>query len=98
LIRDRQSESPPPRQGQDFFSKLLEDFQTNLIMPEPCPFLNRKFPAVSIIRPTSTGNSGAVATANAFVADGLFKGQTNPDFIKVFGDLAEEADEARRRC
>jgi hypothetical protein len=24
LIRDRQSESPPPRQGQDFFSKLLE--------------------------------------------------------------------------
>src|ERR1700731_3536922 len=27
-----------------------EDFQTNLIMPEPCPFLNRKFPVVSIIR------------------------------------------------
>jgi hypothetical protein len=31
-----------------------EDLQTNLIMPEPCPFLtnlNSKFPAVSIIRP-----------------------------------------------
>ncbi|HEX2922929.1 MAG TPA: hypothetical protein VHS28_02745 [Chloroflexota bacterium] len=29
-----------------------EDFQTNLIMPEPTVFLDRKFPAVSIIRPT----------------------------------------------
>src|SRR3989454_4794105 len=29
-----------------------EDFQTNLIMPEPCPFLSRKLPVVSIIRPT----------------------------------------------
>src|SRR6266700_5381244 len=26
-----------------------EDFQTNLIMPEPCPFLSRKLPVVSII-------------------------------------------------
>src|SRR5206468_12507659 len=29
-----------------------EDFQTNLIMPEPCPFLSRKLPKCSIIRPT----------------------------------------------
>src|SRR6266567_3154197 len=29
-----------------------EDFQTNLIMPEPTIFLSRKFPPVSIIRPT----------------------------------------------
>src|SRR2546427_730288 len=28
-----------------------EDFQTNLIMPEPCPFLSPKLPVVSIIRP-----------------------------------------------
>jgi hypothetical protein len=28
-----------------------EDFQTNLIMPEPCPFLSRKLPPGSIIRP-----------------------------------------------
>src|SRR6202035_2729934 len=27
-----------------------EDFQTNLIMPEPTIFLNRKFPVVSIVR------------------------------------------------
>src|SRR5436853_1131003 len=31
-----------------------EQFQTNLIMPEPTVFLNRTFPIVSIIRPTET--------------------------------------------
>ena len=31
-----------------------EDFQTNLIMPEPTIFLDRKFPVFSIIRPTNT--------------------------------------------
>ena len=32
-----------------------EDFQTNLIMPEPCNFLSsKKFPVCSIIRPTET--------------------------------------------
>jgi hypothetical protein len=31
-----------------------ELFQNNLIMPEPCPFLDRSLPIVSIIRPTKT--------------------------------------------
>ena len=31
-----------------------ELFQNNLIMPEPCPFLNRSLPICSIIRPTQT--------------------------------------------
>jgi hypothetical protein len=31
-----------------------EEFQTNLIMPEPTIFLKKKFPAVSIVRPTET--------------------------------------------
>jgi hypothetical protein len=31
-----------------------QEFQTNLIMPEPCPFLSRKLPRCSIIRPTET--------------------------------------------
>src|SRR5713101_4063708 len=31
-----------------------EDFQTNLIMPEPTAFLSRNLPACSIIRPTQT--------------------------------------------
>src|ERR1700730_13073547 len=68
-----------------------EEFQTNLIMPEPCPFLSRKFPAVSIIRPTSDQGGGAVATVNAFIKDGLFIGQSN-EFFELLADLASDAD------
>src|SRR5258708_1805473 len=49
--------------------------QTNLIMPEPTIFLDRKFPIVAIIRPTET-NGAATATVQAFTADGLFIGQS----------------------
>ena len=31
-----------------------EEFTTNLIMPEPCPFISRKLPVCSVIRPTET--------------------------------------------
>src|SRR5438093_10334457 len=31
-----------------------EDLQKSLIMPEPCPFLSRKLPPCSVIRPTET--------------------------------------------
>jgi hypothetical protein len=72
-----------------------EDFQTNLIMPEPCPFLSRRLPVCSIIRPTSTGAGGAVATIHSFIKDGLFIGQPRK-FLELLFDLAEEADEARR--
>jgi hypothetical protein len=71
-----------------------EDFQTNLIMPEPCPFLNRKFPVVSIIRPTET-EGAAMGALEALTDDGLFIGQSS-DFFAVMHDLAEEADKARR--
>jgi hypothetical protein len=71
-----------------------EDFQTNLIMPEPCPFLTRKLPVVSIIRPTET--KGAAMGALKFLTDmGLFIGQS-PAFFGYMSDLAEDADEARR--
>jgi hypothetical protein len=70
-----------------------EDFQTNLIMPEPCPFLNRRFPTVSIIRPTSDEQGGAAATVNAFTKGGLFIGQSN-EFFELLGDLAHAADDA----
>jgi hypothetical protein len=72
-----------------------EDFQTNLIMPEPCPFLSRKFPAVSIIRPTSRRTGGAVATVKSFTADGLFIGQS-AEFFQLLNELAQEADRAGR--
>ncbi len=73
-----------------------QNFQTNLIMPEPTIFLDRKFPAVSIIRPTQiAGSGGAVATIEAFTDDGLFIGQSK-EFLAVVRDLAEQADEVRR--
>ncbi len=73
-----------------------EDFQTHLIMPEPTIFLSRKFPPVSIIRPTEPGGSGgAVATVKAWTADGLFIGQSQ-DFLAFLRKLAVQADETRR--
>jgi hypothetical protein len=77
----------------------LEDFQTNLIMPEPCPFLSRKFPVVSIIRPVSISSSifGAAVAIKGFIDDGLFIGQSAA-FFKTLHDLAEDADEAVRQC
>jgi len=71
-----------------------EDLQTNLIMPEPCPFLNRKFPVCSIIRPTQT-RGAAMGAVRALTADGLFIGQSK-EFFALLRDLAEDADEARR--
>src|SRR2546427_9447838 len=41
-------------------SGAADEFQTNLIMPEPTFFLDQKLGPVSIIRPTSTQQGGAV--------------------------------------
>jgi len=70
-----------------------EQFQTNLIMPEPTIFLSRTFPIVSIIRPTET-DGAAMAAVNALTADGLFIGQTR-EFFALLTELAEAADHAR---
>jgi hypothetical protein len=71
-----------------------EDLQTNLIMPEPTFFLSKSFPVVSIIRPTATAKA-AKATLQSFIADGMFRGQSD-DFFRLANDLAEDADAARR--
>jgi hypothetical protein len=71
-----------------------EDFQTNLIMPEPTVFLSRELPACSIIRPTATQGAAAGAL-KSLTADGLFIGQSRA-FFQSLGKLAEEADAARR--
>jgi hypothetical protein len=71
-----------------------EGFQTNLIMPEPCPFLSRKLPVVSIIRPTETKGI-AMGALRFLTAMGLFIGQS-PEFFALMQDLAEDADEAQR--
>ena len=72
-----------------------ETLQANLIMPEPCPFLN-KFPICSIIRPTNT-NGAAMGAVNALSADGLFIGQT-PAFFDLIAGLAADADAAVRQA
>jgi hypothetical protein len=77
------------------------DFETDdelldksLIMPEPCPFLSRNLPIVSIIRPTKT--AGVAMGALKFLTDmGLFIGQS-PAFFAYMTQLARAADNARR--
>lgn len=71
-----------------------EDFQTNLIMPEPTAFLSRNLPACSIIRPTATQGAAMGALAG-LTADGLFIGQA-PAFFHFMRELATAADNARR--
>src|SRR5215468_1178380 len=77
--------------GNDAVDELIA---ANLIMPEPCPFLNRSFPGCSIVRPTET-KGAAIGLVKAFAADGLFIGQTG-EFIQLLNDLATAADQAQR--
>jgi hypothetical protein len=69
--------------------------QTNLILPEPCEFINKSLPKCSVIRPTLTHNGGAVATIKAFTDDLLFLNQV-PAFFSLVNRLAEEADSVER--
>ena len=63
-------------------------------------FLSRKFPQVSIIRPTETENA-AKGALKGLIDDGLFIGQTSksgkPDgLLELLTDLAKDADDATR--
>jgi hypothetical protein len=71
-----------------------ESLQGNLIMPEPCDFING-MPECSIIRPTGPRQIDAVGAINGFIADGLFIGQPK-QFFELLLELANEADEATR--
>jgi hypothetical protein len=99
--QDKAGNAPALTDGSLMFPDLNappfggETFQTNLIMPEPCEFLNRKFPRCSIIRPTSTKNA-AMGAVNALSASGLFSGQSDA-FFQALRTLASDADAARRR-
>ena len=82
--------------------KVADEFQTNLIMPEPTFFLNKKFGPVSIIRPTETQNA-ATGALQSLIDDGLFIGHTSKSgksdgFVELLRGLAEEADDARRQA
>jgi hypothetical protein len=68
-------------------------FQTNLIMPEPCPFISTSLPACSVVRPTNT--TGAATGALKFLtAMGLFIGQS-PAFFTYLTGLATAAERIR---
>ena len=71
-----------------------ELFDKALIMPEPCPFLSRSLPIVSIIRPTTIRNA-ATNTLRFLRNMGLFIGQSEA-FFAYMTQLAQEADAARR--
>jgi hypothetical protein len=71
-----------------------EDFQTNLIMPEPTVFLSRQLPPCSIIRPTQT-EGAAMGAVQSLTGDGLFIGQST-EFMQLLQDLASDADAAKR--
>jgi hypothetical protein len=96
--QDKAGNAPPltdPTTGLTFpdLNADGELTQTNLIMPEPTIFLDRKFPIVSIIRPTET-DGAAMGTVKALTNDGLFIGQSR-EFFAVLAGLAQAADAAR---
>jgi Ferritin-like domain len=94
--QDKAGNAPPLTDGGLVFPDLNADGeirQTNLIMPEPTVFLNRKFPKVSIIRPTQT-KGAAMGALKALTDDGLFIGQS-AGFFAVLTRLARAADAAR---
>lgn len=77
-----------------------DELQTNLIMPEPTFFLDKRFGRVSIIRPTQT-QGAAMGALRSLIDDGLFIGHTSKSgksdgFIELLTDFAEDADEAQR--
>jgi len=96
--QDKAGNAPPltdPTTGLTFpdLNADGELTQTNLIMPEPTIFLDRKFPIVSIIRPTET-DGAAMGTVKALTNDGLFIGQSR-EFFALLARLARAADAAR---
>jgi Ferritin-like domain len=91
--------SNDPNTGTTDTTEIADSFQANLIMPEPTLFLNKNLGPVSIIRPTSTQQGGAVASVISFAEDGLFLDPSTNKNTGIFDKLmrlAEEADEARR--
>jgi hypothetical protein len=72
-----------------------EEFQTNLILPEPANFISKELPPCSVIRPSLTEHAGAVATIVSFTKDLLFAGQTE-EFFETIMEMAIAADAAQR--
>jgi hypothetical protein len=79
----------------DLNNPATELTQTNKILPEPCHFLNESLPKCSVIRPSTTANSGALAAVTGLTADLLFQGQS-AEFFELLTNMGAEADDAHR--
>jgi len=82
-------------------ASVADQFQTNLIMPEPTFLLHKNLGRISIIRPTETKDAAKNAL-QGLIDSGLFLGHTSKSgksdgFVEFLRDLAEDADEARRQ-
>jgi hypothetical protein len=71
-----------------------ETYQTNLIMPEPCPFISHSLPVCSVVRPTNSAGA-AMGALKFLTAMGLFIGQSAA-FFAFMRELAANADAATR--
>ena len=80
---------------KDLTTGQPETLQANLIMPEPCEFISPNLPPCAIIRPTGPGQLDARGAINSFIADGLFRGQSET-FLDLVNSLARAADAAQR--
>jgi hypothetical protein len=94
---------PPVRVPGLVFPDIEEAFEgdelreKDLIMPEPCQFIDPSLPPCSVIRPTLVQNAGAMAAVTALTNSGLFMGQSQ-EFFQTLNDLAQAADAASRIC
>jgi hypothetical protein len=70
--------------------------EKNLVMPNPCEFIDPSLPPCSVIRPMPPLAPARAATM-ALVNSGLFKGQSRR-FFETLNELAQAADKAARRC
>lgn len=80
---------------EDLHKGQPEELQANLIMPEPCQFIDPSLPACSVIRPIGSQQVSARGAIAALTADGLFRGQPTR-FFKALDVLAQAADAASR--
>ncbi len=80
----------------DFNARHSQEFQTNLILPEPTEFVSASLPKCSVVRPTSDALGGAQAAVKGLTADGLFDGQSQ-SFFSFVTRLARAADAAQRQ-
>jgi hypothetical protein len=89
-------EGIPPISGNGL---VFPDMKKNHIgghhFPRPCKFLREGLPLVTVIRPTTTADAGAMHLIKGLTKSNVFKGQSK-EFLDYMTKLATAADEATR--